>query len=271
MERGRALGHQLVVIASAKRGMGRGAVAPFPMLVGALVAALILTVKVEETRLEAQRRRTAAAILEEANRSAERDTTRDVALNARVAKVLGDSLHLVEKQVVQTVQSRDALDAALGRERAARYVATAAVDSLERLVRATDADVRDIRSAHFDVRQAPYTIAADVVLPPLPDSAKLRVSVAVDPIPIEARITCADVGSGAREASVSVETPAWVRVKLGTVAQAPEVCARSPTPSVARRLSWIVTPRLVLGVGRAWSVDRRGRWGIFVGAAIAIL
>ena len=244
------------------------------MLVGALVAALILTVKVEETRLAAQRRRAAAAILAASNRSAERDTTRDVArTNAQVAKLLGDSLHLVEKQVVQTTQMRDALDRALGRERAARYAATAVVDSLERLVAATDSvsrDARDVRAANFNVRQAPYTIVAEVEVPPPPDSARLRVKVAVDPIPIEARVTCADVGSGAREASVSVETPAWVRVKLETVAQAPEVCARSPTPSGERRLSWLATRRLVLGVGRAWGVDRRGRWAIFVGAGVAL-
>ena len=96
------------------------------MLVLALVAALVLTVRIEEWRLAAQRRRAAAVMVAESNRSAERDTTRDVAMeNARVAKLLGDSLRLVEKQVVQVVEKRDALDRALGRERVARYAATA--------------------------------------------------------------------------------------------------------------------------------------------------
>src|SRR5690349_24402435 len=153
-----------------KQGMGRGAIAPFPMLVTALVAALILTVRIEEWRLEAQARRDQAALLLESNRSAARDTTRDVAReNARVAKLLGDSLRIVQKEVMQVAQRRDALDAALGRERTARYAATAVVDSLERVVAASDSVVRDPRTdtrvAHFDVRQAPYTIAADVVLP----------------------------------------------------------------------------------------------------------
>lgn len=241
----------------------------------------MLTVKVEETRLEAQRRRAAAAILAEANRSAERDTTRNVALeNTRVAELLGDSLRLVEKQVVQAVQRRDALDAALGRERAARYAAIAVVDSVERMVAAADSRVRgvrdstslnDTRTARFDIRQAPYTIVADVDFPPPPDPARLRARVVVDPIPIEALVTCADVTDGAREATVSVETPSWVTVRLGTVAQSPDVCAR-PLPAMSRgmRWPWIPTRRLVVGVGRAWGADRRGRWAAFAGVGIAL-
>jgi hypothetical protein len=131
------------------------------MLVLGLVTALVLTVRIEEWRLGAQRRRVAAAMLVVSNESAERDTTRDVAThNARVAKLLGDSLRMVEKQVVQVSQKRDALDRALGRERVARYSATAVVDSLERFVAAKDSVVRDaareVRIARFDVREEPF-------------------------------------------------------------------------------------------------------------------
>ena len=253
--------------------MGRGALAPFPMLVIALVAALILVVRIEEWRLGAERRRAAAVLLSESNRSARRDTTRDVALeNTRVAKLLGDSLRLFEKQVVQVSQARDALDRALGRERVARYAAPAVVDSLTRVV-ASDSVVRDpheVRAAKFDLRQEPSTIVAEVEVPPPPDSAKMRVKVAVDPIPIVARVACSDVGGGAREASVSVETPPWVSVRLGTVAQAPEVCARSPARESFLHWPRLATRRLVLGVGRAWGVDRRGLWAMFIGAGIAL-
>src|SRR4029077_20257174 len=133
----------------------------------------------------------------------------------------------------QVSQKRDALDAALGRERAARYAAVAVVDSVERLIAAVNAAIpapdalvsREVRAARFDLRQEPYTIVANVAMPPPPDSATLQVKVLVDPIPIVARVTCTDIGSGAREVSVSVETPAWVRVRLGTVSQTPDVCA----------------------------------------------
>ena len=130
---------------------------------------------------------------------------------------------------MQAAEKRDAIDRALGRERAARYEATAVVDSLERLVSATDSVARDasreVRAAKFDVRQEPYTIVAEVEVPPPPDSARLRVKVAVDAIPIEARVTCAEIFEGSSAEAVSVGTPAWVNVKIGTVAQSPEVCA----------------------------------------------
>ena len=249
------------------------------MLVLALVAALVLTVRIEEWRLAAQRRRAAAVMLAESNRSAERDTTRDVAIeNARVAKLLGDSLRLVEKQVVQVSSKRDAIDRALGRERVARYSATAVVDSLERVVAAADSVVRgasrEVRVARFDVRQEPYTIVAEIEVPPPPDSATMRVKVAVDAIPIEARVTCADIGSGTREAAVSVRTPAWATVRIGSVSQSPEVCAVPQRAfEFTRRLASLMTlvsPRLVVGAGRAWGVDRQGRWVAFVGAGIAL-
>ena len=248
------------------------------MLVLALVAALILTVRIEEWRLAAQRRRSAAALLAVSNRSAERDTTRDLALeNSRVAKLLGDSLRLVEKQVVQASEKRDALDRALGRERVARYSATAIVDSLELVVAARDSPAGNApperRVATFHVRQEPYTIDAEVELPPPPDSATMRVKVAVDPIPIEARVTCAEILEGSTVAAVSVRTPAWASVRLGTLSQSPEVCATKRQRSLARRFMSLVSlasPHLVVGAGRAWSTDRRGRWSIFVGAAIAL-
>jgi hypothetical protein len=150
------------------------------LLVLALVAALLLTVRTEEWRLAAQRRRAAAGMLAESNRSAEWDTTRDVALqNARVAKLLGDSLKLVEKEVLQVAQKRDALDAALGRERAARYAAIAVVDSVEGLIAAVNAAIpardspisREVRAARFDLRQEPYTIVANVACRVLVDGA----------------------------------------------------------------------------------------------------
>ncbi len=258
--------------------MGRGALAPLPMLVLALVAALVLAVRIEEWRLAAQRRRSAAALLATSNESAARDTSRDVALqNARVAKLLGDSLRLVEKQAVQVSQKRDALDRALDRERVARYSATAVVDSLERVVAARDSFVGSTaperRVVTFHVRQEPYTIDAEVEVPPPPDSATMRVKVAVDPIPIEARVTCAQILEGSKVAAVSVRTPAWVNVRMGIVSQSPEVCATKRRRFLARRFMSLVSlasPRLVVGAGRAWSTDRRGRWSIFVGAAVAL-
>jgi hypothetical protein len=83
-----------------------------------------------------------------------------------------------------------------------------------------------------------------------------------------------NIGSGAREASVSVRTPEWATVRIGTVSQSPEVCALpSGTSDLGRRLVTLVSfvsPRLVVGAGRAWSTDGRGHWAVFVGLAIAL-
>ena len=72
---------------------------------------IAFTVRVEETRLAREREHTGAALLTASNLTASRDSTRQVArANARVARLLGDSLALVEKRVQQTVQHADALD-----------------------------------------------------------------------------------------------------------------------------------------------------------------
>ena len=125
------------------------------------------------------------------------------------------------------------------------------------------------------MRQEPYTIVADAAVPAaagLGDDASAGGG--GRGIPIEARVTCAEIGSRTREAAVSVRTPAWVNVRIGTVSQLAEVCMAPARASVfARRLASLmefVSPRLVVGAGRAWGADGRGRWTVFVGAGIAL-
>src|SRR5512146_448955 len=224
-----------------------------------LLWVIAFTVRVEETRLAREREHTGAALLAASNLSASRDSTRQVAqANARVARLLGDSLALVEKRVQQIVLHADALDRSLGRERLARYAAGAVVDSLERLATAgvdtiMGARAREIRAATFNLRNPPYTISADVEMPPPPDSAHIQLRIALDPIPVEARVSCtpADPG-GIREATVSVSTPKWVAVRLGTIEQSPGVCA---SPALAPRRSsrsLLGLRRLMIGAGRAF-------------------
>lgn len=174
----------------------RAAVANPRVIVVALAGSLALAVTVEQSRIAAARRHALVAALEISNLVAQRDSTRNAAIaNQRVAHILGDSLRLAEIRVVQVTQHNDALDKALGRERVARYVDNVAVDSLQRVVHAMSTDVQrsdagagqTVRSAFFDIRQEPYTVAAQVDIPPPPDSARIELHVAIDPIPIEAR------------------------------------------------------------------------------------
>jgi hypothetical protein len=228
----------------------------------ALTVALVLTVRIEEGRLNAERTRTAQLALHATNLAAERDSTRAVAVE------LGDSLRIVEKQVLQVAQRSDALDKALGRERIARYIMKGAVDSLERVAFVTPAaDSTDtIRRARFDVRQPPYTISANVEIPQPPDSARLSLRVALDPIHVEARVTCSPPnGDGIRTASVVAAAPSWATVRFDRLEQSPELCA---SPALVRsaqsRRAFGFAPLLV-GAGRVFNAGQPARWGIFVG------
>ena len=242
-----------------------------------LLWVIAFTVRVEETRLAREREHTGAAPLTASNLTASRDSTRPVArTNARVARRLGASLALVEKRVQQIVQHADALDRSLRRERLARYAAVAVVDSLERMATAgvdttIGAHARDIRAATFNLRNPPYTISADVAMPSPPDSAHIQLRIALDPIPVEARVSCAppDPG-GIREATVSVSTPKWVAVRLGTVEQSPGVCASPALAPRTRGRSMLGFRRLMIGAGPALGSDGRWRWAVFVGGGFIL-
>lgn len=242
--------------------------------IAALSFALALTVRIEEHRVSSERHRAVTAVLAATNLSAERDSTRDIArANKATTKLLGDSLHLVERQALQVAQHRDALDAAIGKERRARYTLDATVDSLQRIV--STIAIRDSThpawQARFDLRQSPYTIAADVVFPEPPDSARIAMRVAIDPIHVDARVVCSSPNEvGVRTASVIASSPPWANLHFDRVEQAPELCA-SPALSNARQSRrFLQRSRLVVGGGRVIAANGSGGWGLFVGTGIQL-
>lgn len=234
-----------------------------------LAMASALTLGVEEHRLRQERESTASLALAASNLVAERDSTRDVAaMNHSIAAMLGDSLRIVEQRAVQVKQRSDALDRALGGERRARYALTAAVDSLERLATAA-APAGAARHASFALRQPPYTVAAEVEVPDPPDSARMNLRVALDPIPISARVMCSAPDShGVRSASVVASSPPWATVRLGRLEQAPELCA-SPA-LVTRAPPRVAFGRVVVGVGLVGRSTSSASVGWFVGAGVVI-
>ena len=238
-----------------------------PLIVTAMLAAsLAVTIFVEQHRVAATQRHAAEAALSASNLAARRDTTRTV------AHVLGDSVRLFERRIVQVVQRRDALDAALRTERAARYDLTAVVDSLQRSLAAVTAEdaAHRTRLADFDVRQAPYSIAARVEVPAPPDSAKLFLRVALDSIPLEARVNCSapDAG-GIRTASLTTSAPRWATVRLRRLEQSPDVCASPALRAHARRRGLRFSP-LMLGAGRSFDARGSSRWSLFVGVGLSL-
>jgi hypothetical protein len=252
----------------------RGVMARHPawLIITVLAAALVGTVEIEQHRVHTAQAGAASASLAAANLAAQRDSTRNVALeNRRVAALLGDSMRVVERQAQQIAQRRDQLDRALGGERRARYALSARIDSLESTsVAVGNADTTPpVRRARFRVRRPPYTVAANVVVPAPPDTARLTLQVALDPVPIGARIRCAPPdGGGIRAATLVVSSPPWARIRLAHLEQSPDLCRSPAVTRVARPR--IAFQRLVVGVGVGGSPQGRLSWGWFVGTGFAI-
>src|SRR6185436_11624459 len=154
--------------------------------------------------------------------TATRDTSRTLALSAAV---LDTNLRAVERRAVQVTQRADSLDRALGRERIAKATLVARLDTLT--VRAksvepvTETDAGE-RAARFVVDSAPYHVRADVYFPRPPESARIDLSVSIDSIPLEARLSCGAANrDGIRSAFAVVVGPAWAPITLRRIEQDP--------------------------------------------------
>jgi hypothetical protein len=237
-----------------------------------LAAALFASIEVEQLRVNTARKHAEVVALAASNLAAERDTTRDAAVgNERLSEILRDSLRLVERRIVQVSQRNDSLDVALGRERVARFALAAAIDTTRVETSAATITQADhaVRLASFNVRREPFTITADVAFPPAPDSASIALRVAVDAIPIEARVSCTTDRNGVREASLSASTPRWATVRIGHVEQEPGVCASANRATETRSRRRIVVHPLAITMGRIIWPDRGGRWGIVFGTTLS--
>ena len=130
--------------------------------------------------------------------------------------------------------------------------------------------IETVRSAFFDIRQEPYTVAAQVDIPPPPDSARIDLRVAIDPIPIEARVTCSRADAqGLKTASVSASSPTWATVRFGRVEQSPDVCGSPALKPAVHAGRTLLSRGFVFGVGRALTPNG-WRWAMFAGAGIGV-
>ena len=245
------------------------------LMMGWIGAALLLALVIQQHALIAERHRAATFALGAVNERAMHDTTHAVALeNTTVARLLGDTLVMFERQVVQARQERDAMDRALHAERIARYAMESTVRALHRdtVAAVQDVTVGDTRRAVFDVRDPPYDVHAEVEMPPGPDTSRLSVRVRMDPLPLSVRLVCGAADeNGIRAASIAAEAPAWATVRFDRVEQSPELCA---SPALAKRAGGVghlgFTP-LVIGAGRVFGGSGPGVWGLFVGAGVRVM
>ena len=227
----------------------------------------------QRTRL-AEQHRAASLALGVANATALRDSTHVVAReNANVARLLGDTLALFAKRVVQAAQERDVIDRALRAERIARYAMEVEVRSLHRdsVVASRDTEFGGARRAVFDVRDAPYDVHAEVEMPSAPDTARLSVRVRMDPLHLAVRLLCDTPDTnGIRAASITAETPAWATVRFDRVAQSAELCASPALAKPAAAMGHLGFTPLVIGAGRVFGGSAPSAWGLFVGAGIRV-
>lgn len=190
------------------------------------------------------------------------EAARDSGRMVRLA-VLGDSVRLYQRRIVQVQQRSDSVDLALGVERAARFKIAAEVTELRaRIAAPVTAEPDDNRSAAFRARDGPFYIDALVTLPRPPGDGAMTVRVAVDTAVIEARIGCglADA-AGVSPATLSVTGPEWMTLRLGRLEQAPRVCSPNERPERQKRESLMarMAQRARLGVGYGAVIAPGGR------------
>lgn len=163
----------------------------------------------------------------------EKDSVEAVADTTRLVEVaaLEDSLDLYQRRIVQTEQERDELDLELRQERAFRASLSVKVDSLTSELSAPVTEAADTLKMHFEQDTVPYSLEADVVVPPVDPvtltraDAFARFTVRIAPIPLEARIGCSpNVDDTFNQATLNITAPEWANIQIGEVQQEPRVC-----------------------------------------------
>lgn len=157
------------------------------------------------------------------------------------ARIGGAPASGTRRRVVQGALSAEVRDRALALEPAVRGAVVLAPVGLDTLVSAVqEHDTSQYTAAHratFDLRQAPYTVRAEVELRPPPNSGRLALQIEMDTALIEVRVGCAGTAvAGIRSAEAVVVAPKWMRVRVGRVEALPGVCE---VPERLRQLrSW---------------------------------
>jgi hypothetical protein len=180
-------------------------------------------------RIKAQQRERIAQI-EAINVQARLDTTLKITSDS--IKVLGDSVDLYQKRVIQEKQIASELDRKLGQFAVANYNLTLRIDALNRIVQSPVVDSQDSLRALFRVNQPPYHATADVALPKKITSGaqgRMNLIITQDAFPLSAHVGCGPAGqNGVRAAYLNLISPTYASVRLDSLTQAIGVC--SPTP-----------------------------------------
>jgi hypothetical protein len=173
------------------------------------------------------------------------------AANDRQRELFVAGLTLQARRIVQMALARDSVDRALKSESRARYRLGVTITELRaELAAGVVEDSGGNRSASFHVRQAPYTVDADVALPAPPSEGTLALGITLDTLGLRARIGCGEEVSGVRPATFYMEGPTWASFHLLELEQDPAVCNAEkglPPSSGLRVPVWALGPATILG------------------------
>lgn len=157
------------------------------------------------------------------------DTTRT--LNVHLA----DSLRAVTLRSVQLQLERDELDKASHMTSTSRTNIGTHVETVHGTATAPahvpeiaphSLVTPDVRRATFNVRRVPFTMHADVAIPPIGD-ASLSYDIGLDDAAINVRTTCGATVRGVRQASVLLTSPDWLHLDIASSEQSRDVCNAS--------------------------------------------
>lgn len=201
------------------------------LVVGALAMTRLAWAEFENSRLRAKLR---ASELAEANARARGDSTRDVTNELR--QLLGEYKNAVEHLAEQVEIRTDKIDNALGRYSQVQARIEVRIGTLETKLKSgpTTETSEGVRHAQFRLEQPidttdvpPYTIQAEVAVPPPPDSATMQLTVALAPAHFDARVQCARraTDAGVRDATLLVTGPRWIKLTLDSLRADPDVCS----------------------------------------------
>lgn len=203
------------------------------------------------------------------------DTSHAIVLSRKDSiKILGDTIQAVGRRAFQTKQVNDALDRALGLQRAAIAELGVQVRDLRTTVTSSGGvhvdTVTGARSATFHVEpdttdptRPPYSGTATALLP-VSGPGTLDLHLSLPRASIGLRLGCGAPTDGVRSASATLTGPPWMQLELGRVDQSPEVCNPTNPPGnwLKRLLSHL--PKCGLGGAAIVAEDRQGHAGVGV-------
>jgi hypothetical protein len=188
------------------------------------------------------------------------DTTRQFAFAQ-----LHDSVTIFTRRAAQQAQRADALDRALQASRLATLNAQVRVSALDTVIRTrTVSAPRDsLHRSGFSVRQAPYTVAGEVVGDSTTRLDAISLRVDLDSLPLQLRLSCqAATDTPIKRALVVAIAPPWARVALGDIEQSPNVCNPELAPASTMTRLRRTLARAGLSVGAGVVVTGTGAFAI---------